>query len=373
MHPRSIALIFALLSACKREPAVSLVTAPPTEERTARAASLDASSLAADASSDSGRRAATDGAVTDGSFASTVYVPYRTRGGVEFYYSREVFEEGPTSPGANASRSFAVPAARSGRAPAARALFAAMSTALSSGATYAMQGAFNALGEGRFVSVVQRTDRGNRRSPVLMVVISSENAGAAQLEGVAEIPTDGVWNESGSNGCPLSIEGRELRDLDGDGELELALVIQFCSQPSCPMGYSEFEYFSVVDLSPSPTVVAMVQRRYRPQSTSVGRRTLRTRWRDTNGDGHNDLSVEGEDCAWIAPNEPLAQRSAAQLGCDTLGAPPGELGDMESDGLWCCVRRNDVAVYDPQRDAWHPARAGATQAEPAPCGPGLLE
>lgn len=369
---RSLAAIAVVLVACRRDPPPSTVSAPPREERSATVA--DAASPIDAASADSASRsdvvaAATDASTRDASAPSAVYTPYATSGGVEFMFSRAVFEEGPTSPGANAARTFETPSSRSGRAPAPRAVFAALQRTLWSQATYAMQGAFNALGDGRFVSVVQRADRGNRKSPVLLVVIASENAGEAQLEGVAEVPTYGVWHESSGNGCLLSVNGRELRDLDNDGELELSLAIRFCSQPTCPMGFNEYEYLAVVDLSPSPSVSVMVQRSMVPQSMSQGRRTLRSRWRDTNADGHADLVIEGEDCAWISPSEPQAQRSAAQLGCDTLGSPPAREDDMYSDGRWCCVRRSEVALYNAQSDAWHPARPGATQSEPSPCGP----
>ena len=70
-----------------------------------------------------------------------------------------------------------------------------------------MQGGFNALGDGRFVSVVQQTRRREARSPALLIVVSSESAGAAQIEGTVELPTTNVWNDSRGTECVLSVDG----------------------------------------------------------------------------------------------------------------------------------------------------------------------
>lgn len=355
----TVALFSALLFACKREPA-AVVTAS-TEARSTIVA-LDAGREAAEdagatADGDSSASVALGDASSAGSARSSGV--YRTRGGVLFSFEREVFEGGPT--GASERRpTLAAPASRSGQPPAARALFAALSRALSSRATYAMQGDFNAIGDGRFVSVVQQTQRGRARTPSLVVVVSSESAGAAQVEGFAELPTQEVWNDPNGMGCVLTVDGRELRDFDNDGELELSLALSYCSAPVCGIGSTSFAYLVVVDLLPRPTIAAMVQRENRPNAITFGRRQLRTRWSDTNGDGRLDIVVDGEDCVWVDGGHTRGRTAA--LGCDRFEQ------DLESarSGL-CCERRHEVAAYNERWDAWRPASAGASGGEPIPC------
>ncbi len=247
--------------------------------------------------------------------------------------------------------------ARSGRAPTMRAVAETLRRQLSSSAVFAAQGAFNALGGGRFVAVVQRTDRGNERSPTLLVLVASELDGAAQIEGFAEVPTLGVWQGAGTSGCDLTVMGRELRDLDNDGEPELSLAIEYCSQPVCPTGVTQFRYLVVYDLDPAPRVAVMVERAVLPQSEVLLKRQRTTRWRDVDRDGHPDLLIEGTDCELLPDWRSIPEdASAASRGCVSL-----------VEGV-CCVQASETVLYDPREDLWHPGGDGAELASPAPCG-----
>ncbi len=304
----------------------------------------------------------------EASIAPFSFERYRTDGGVEFMYSSSAFVRAARS-SAGAGRAmprFDAPAARSGRAPSMSALLAAARAQIASAASFTTQGAFNALGDGRFVAVLQRTDRGAPRSPTLEVVVASELEGRAQIEGVAEVPTSGVWTGAEGNGCDLSVEGREVRDLDNDGELEIALAVNYCTQPACPTGYVTFSYLAVYDLTPAPRLALMVERRILPQAEMYGTRERRTRWRDVNGDGHPDLVAIGEDCAFVDSTMP-ADASASQLGCDHFGA--GLMTEQDELSL-CCLRRTENVLYDPAQDAWLAGGDGALLAEPSPCSHG---
>jgi hypothetical protein len=354
----TLALFSALSLACERKPA-PVVTAS-TETRSLMVA-LDAGrdageDAAASADADLSESDALEDAASDDSARPSG--PYLTRGGVAFSFEREVFE-GEATPAAARPSALETPERRSGAPPAARALYAALSRTLASRATYALQGGFNAIGDGRFVSVVQQTRRGALHTPSLVVVVSSESAGAAQVEGYAELPTRDVWSATDGVGRALSVDGRELRDFDNDGELELSLALSYSSAPVCGTGSTSFAYLAVVDLLPTPTIAAMVQRENRPDAITFGRRALRTRWSDTNGDGRLDIVVEGEDCAWVDGD---AARRAATLGCDRFEQAP----EIAQAGL-CCVRRREVALYNERWDAWRPARPGASGGELIPC------
>lgn len=362
---------FVLLCVCScrsRQPAPPPL-APATE---ARDASVPERVEGRDAMMDDAR---TDGARSDDggrgdAQPSWAVSAYRSEGGVEFYSFAESAFVSVGAGSREAPRSaprFDAPAPRSGRAPAMAAVLAAVRATVASGATFAPQGRFNALGDGRFVLVLQRTDRGFPRSPSLDVVVASESAegGRAQIEGMAEVPTTDVFQGDVGNGCDLSVEGRELRDIDGDGELELAMSVRYCSQPVCPTGFSEFEYLAVYDLTPAPRLVAFVERKVLGQSDIRGLRARRTRWRDVNNDGHADLIAEGEDCGWVG-SEAIEGRAPAELGCARFhtvefeGSPPS----------LCCVRRSETVLYDPATDQWRAGGDGACPAEELPCSHG---
>lgn len=249
---------------------------------------------------------------------------------------------------------------RSGRAPAMRAVRDALQRQLASSASFVAQGAFNALGDGRFVAVVQRTDRAFPASPTLLVVVASELDGQAQIEHVAELPTDGVY-VSPNPDCGLTVMGRELRDIDNDGELELSIAVSYCSQPACPTGYTSYSYLAVYDLTPAPRLAVMVERAIHPESDVLPKRTRRTRWSDVNRDGHADLIIEGEDCQFLSSESRPANATAASLGCRTF-----------EDDI-CCVDRREVVLYDPSSDLWHPGGNGASPVVYSPCNGGVPE
>lgn len=283
---------------------------------------------------------------------------YRTDGGFEFDMnpSALVGTEGRL----NDARTRITPATvtgRSGRAPAMRAVRDELRRQLSSSSSFVAQGAFNAVGDGRFVAVVQRTDRAFPDSPTLLVVVASELDGRAQLENVAELPTDGVF-QSPNPECQLTVMGRELRDIDRDGELELSIAVHYCTQPVCPTGYTEIAYLAVYDLTPSPRLAVMVERAIHPESDVLPKRTRRTRWSDVNSDGHPDLVIDGEDCQFVADPRQLEGASASTLGCRSL-----------EDSI-CCVDRSEVVLYDPGSDLWHPGGNGATPVVYSPCSGG---
>lgn len=364
MHLRSTVvralLASALVSACKRAPsqdsersatparALSAVDAgsndvAPTQQDPRSDGSAEP--LTADASTDP---EPTDSEPTDAPSSSA---DYRTPGGAEFWFDRDLFARGPRRSSRRASPSPQAITARSGRAPSPRAFSGALATALRERATYTLQGGFNAIGDGRFVSVALQSLRDSPSEPWLIVASSSESDGAAQIEGTATIPSGGARNSLGME-CSLSVRGRELRDFDHDGEPELALSVSYCTEPEPGTGHTTFELLAVVDLLPTPTIAAVVEREQRPMAIEFGRRAMRTRWRDTNADGSLDLVVEGEDCAWVRAERgadgPIP--SAALAGCDRVEdnreAFPG--------GVLCCMRRTETAAHDAERDQWLP-------------------
>jgi hypothetical protein len=287
-----------------------------------------------------------------------------------FYMNEEVFHGGYVTDDARGATAFAAPSSRSGRAPSQRALLEAMRAQLSSTATFALEGGFNAVGDGRFVIVVRRTDRATG-ALVVLVVVASELDGRAQLEGAAEVPTD-FAAESAST-CRLTVRGREMRDLDLDGEPELALAISYCGPQSCPFGHTIVEALVVFDLTPGLSIVALVERELRSPGPERGLRRLRTRWRDVDRDGHPDLVVDGEDCGFIqsVAGEEEDTRTAAELGCSRRVAPFANTDETFGDSpVWCCVTRHEVALYNPRTDAWRPARPGARLNTTAPCAEG---
>ncbi len=343
-----------------------LVSAPSERTASIDGGARDAASperdAVADGSADAGGAQRPPRSV-DGPFS-------RVSRSVYFFVDEDVFEPGSPETRPNAVRTFAAPATRSGHAPPMRGVLEALRTTLATNATFALDGGFNALGDGRFVAVVRRTDRANPVSPVILVVVASELDGRAQLEAIAEVPTKLVAESQTT--CMLTVRGRELRDFDNDGELELALSVSYCGPVSCPFGHRTFESLVVFDLSPIPSIAVMVQRHYSGDAADVGRRALRTRWTDVNNDGHGDIVVVGEDCGFIAPDpndnsDEGDTRTAAQLGCARRVAARGPDNAFEDSPIWCCIDRREVALYNAAIDAWRPANAGATVYTPVPC------
>jgi hypothetical protein len=357
-------LLCVLAGACRRETPPPTVTEPRAEARDA--ASIDASTpnstpdaTRVEAGADSGADAANDAVIE------------RPTGLRPSAFVLSGFEDR-----ALRAPAAATPAtARSGRAPSLGAAVAMLRARRSSAARFVPEGGFNALGDGRFALVVQRFDPGAPRSPAFEVHVFSESEGAAQLEGSAQVPTTYLYlGENGATGCAPAILAREVRDFDDDDEPELSLIIRYCLRASCSAGYVAMEYHAIYDVTPGPSLAALVERRWRGQDNMHSARTRVVSWRDVNGDGHPDLVARGRDC------EPDIDRIFAM----GRGEHDDEQTDLEAminpcprpergcpdnpTGLRICVARDEVALYDPATDAW---RAGTDGAEPLiepPCG-----
>ncbi|MBL8684941.1 MAG: hypothetical protein JNK05_37540 [Myxococcales bacterium] len=257
---------------------------------------------------------------------------------------------------------------RSGRAPSLGAAVTALRAQRASAARFQAEGGFNALGDGRFALITRRSDRGFRRSPAFELHVFSENAGVAQLEGSAQVPTANLYvGESGGSGCAPAILAREVRDVDADGEPELVIVLRYCLMASCVTGYVAFEYLIVYDLTPGPRLALMVERRKRGQSNQHDARSRTVTWRDVNGDGHPDAIARGRDC--IANLDRVfsferGEGDAALVEDTTTACQTPELTCAENRyGLRDCSDRDETALWDPATDTW---RAGTDGAERFP-------
>ncbi|MDP3273608.1 MAG: hypothetical protein Q8Q09_00330 [Deltaproteobacteria bacterium] len=371
-HAGAVVWALLALSGCKRERAVPAVTSEITANTQVVAQEVAPVVHDAGAPWDASQSPPTAQVVEPSPTPPSRPVAttgYRTSGGIEFAELNESALQSMPASQRNAApaHTFAAVSERSGRAPTMGSVLAALRTQVASSASFVAQGGFSALGEGRYVAVVMQTDPAYPRSPRLAVVTVSENAAAPQIEGLAYVPTENVWQARDSNGCTLTVNGRQVRDLDQDGEKELSLAITFCSQPTCPTGFVTYGYLAVFDLTPTPRLVAMVERSVVPQApetlTSRGRTT---RWRDVNGDGHADLIVSGEDCEPQVGEDP---ESLVSRGCTR--AREAEGGDV--GGPWCCLSRTETVLYDPATDAWREGRRSATQVTEIPCEGGSEE
>lgn len=355
-------LLCVLAGACRRETPPPTVTLP-------RAQALDASALdasvrdaeRAEAGADSAADATGDGAIAP---------PTGLRPSAFVLSGFE--DRAMRAPAA------ATPAtARSGRAPSLGAAVAMLRARRSSAARFVPEGGFNALGDGRFALVVQRFDPGAPRSPAFEVHVFSESEGAAQLEGSAQVPTTFLYlGANGESGCAPAILAREVRDFDDDQEPELSLIIRYCLRASCASGYVAMEYHAVYDVTPGPSLAALVERRWRGQDNMHSARTRVVSWRDVNGDGHPDLVARGRDCEpdidrifSYARGEHDNDESAPSDEAMINPCPRPERGCPDNPtGMRNCVARDEVALYDPSTDAWRPGTDGAEPLIEPPCG-----
>ncbi len=262
--------------------------------------------------------------------------------------------------------------ARSGRAPTLAAATATLRAQRASAARFMPEGAFNALGDGRFVLITRRSDRGFRHSPAFELHVFSENAGVAQLEGSAQVPTANLFvGQSGANGCPPAILAREVRDVDADGEPELLFVLRYCLMASCVNGYVAFEYLLVYDLTPGPRLSLMVERRKRGQGHEHDARSRTVQWRDVNGDGHPDVIARGRDCvsSYDRIQSYLRGEGASPIDDVAMGAcdAPERTCAENGFGLRDCVEHSETALWDPVTDAWHPGTDGAERLPDSDC------
>jgi hypothetical protein len=348
IRDRLIALLAALaLARCAKDAPLPTYDLP----RDARAPSTDAA------------QPAPDGAVEDASDPDAVSLT-----AVPTAASREsVFLTA-----AIADRPIREPAAptpvarRSGRAPTIAAALAALSERRSSTARFTAEGSFAALGGGRFVLVVSRYEAAHIRSPAFEVHVFSEDGGAAQIEGSAQIPTSFLFvGRSGQTGCAPSVLSREVRDIDHDRELELSLTLRYCLRAACTGGYAAMEYQAIYDLTPGPRLVLLVERRVRGQRLFHGTRTRSLTFRDVNRDGHPDAIATGRDCA-IDPQRYSAivrAQPAAAIDCATpeLACPDN------ARNLRTCVPRSETALYAPAIDGWRLGTDGAEPLIETPC------
>lgn len=257
-----------------------------------------------------------------------------------------------------------IPASRSGRAPTLGAAVAALRAERASEARFVPEGAFSAIGDGRFALVTRRVDRGLRFTPSFELHVFSESDGRAQLEGSAQAPTALLFaGQSGSTGCAPAILARELRDIDQDQEPELLLVLRYCSMASCVSGYRAFEYTLVYDLAPGPRLALMLERRIRGQAHEHDTRSRTLVFRDVNNDGHPDAIARGRDCLtnvdrwmrYVNGNGDAPLEDVSLTDCET---PELRCAD-NAFALRDCSERSETLLYDPSSDAWRLATDGA--------------
>lgn len=323
--------------------------------------SIDAST-ARDAAQDAGLADRSDALVESGADAdASVVIDYFSLRDSAFVVSAQhdlAMREPPAA---------TVASQRSGRAPTLSAAVALLRTQRASEARFVPEGAFSALGDGRFALITRRVDRGFRASPAFELHVFSENNGAAQLEGSAQAPTANLYvGVGGSTGCAPAVLAREVRDIDNDQEPELLFVLRYCLMASCISGYRAFEYTFVYDLTPGPRLALLLERRIRGQAHEQDTRSRALTWRDVNGDGHPDAIARGRDCVanidrWMryVRGVPGSTDEVELMSCQR---PEAACAD-NPHALRDCVERDETALYDPATDAW---RAGTDGAEPLP-------
>jgi hypothetical protein len=199
-----------------------------------------------------------------------------------------------------------------------------------------------AAGPGRFAQVFASPARGSFFE--LRVAIMS--ASPVALVTAITLPVDTFFGTVTEGRVELLGPGQEehprvatsrLEDLDGDGELELAIAVWIGTELLCGVGGTlELRYY-VIDLAPAPSLAASLLVRTIPEEF-IPRLEGTVLVEDTNADGHRDLVLRTRTCDVYA----------------------------ESDEQRCTPRERRVFLWNRERDVWEAAPVGRPRAAPCP-------
>lgn len=183
------------------------------------------------------------------------------------------------APAAPEARTFT----RSGERPGMQAIVTALEGDLPHAS---LLGRPSEVGDGRFVTVAS-TDS---ESPTLHFVVVSEHEGA-QIEAVVRLPIEGI--DATYNEAP-SVVAREIADHDADGETEVMMVVSWGGPPEPAIGAYGHKHYFIFDLDPTPSIAISVETLLGATFDEI---RGHVRLRDTNGDGHPDVTIRFTDCS----------------------------------------------------------------------------
>jgi hypothetical protein len=148
---------------------------------------------------------------------------------------------------------------------------------------------------GLWVALAARIPAGGRLPPSLHACAV---AGAPLVARCVALATPGAANSEE----PFAAESLAVDDLDGDGEPELRVVINYQGLYTRPGVGADMDRMFVVDLVPRPRVALAVElRRYTEVDQATTRRAVS--FTDANEDGHVDALVEETTCRESAAGE----------------------------------------------------------------------
>jgi len=172
---------------------------------------------------------------------------------------------------------------------------------------------------GLWVALAARIPEGGRLPPTLHACAVS---GAPLAARCVPLPTPGAANSEE----PFAAESLAVDDLDGDGEPELRVTINYQGLYVRPGVGADMDRMFVVDLLPRPRVAFATElRRYTESDNVTVRRPVM--FTDANADGHADAVVEETSCREV----PAVER--------------------------CTPVRRTIWMWSARTDAWAPVRA----------------
>lgn len=184
---------------------------------------------------------------------------------------------------------------RTGAPPALGALRVAFLRGLGAGGEVLRLERLHPLGDGRFVTIVKTFAPGDEDGHLAYhaALVSTGPAGA-QVEATLRLPT----TELGDNrDCSdEAVHDLSVRDVDRDGEPEVALMLAYCTPARRALGEVQYRDLMVLDLDPTLRVAAALHLTEAYPSCAARSTWVTHRWRDVDADGHPDLLLSGEIC-----------------------------------------------------------------------------